>query len=384
MKFRHSIFPFWISRLKNVVIFIVSILIPVFINADDGHEFIRDPAFGAGYSVISPLRERYKKTPPVQQVYSLNKNKADPAWRLVQWGSNNSLVGVFPVRGSDGSTSWSYEENQGDNSVLYKRVTLGPDGLVSKNLVLGLELNGLAEFEAIKSDSAVSPYLPDKNHHWPHLLMMQEIETASLDHYQSIYLQFDARVLFDRQNIQVGLYDKNIHAARFVMGILVRNTLHGGAFWLMLVVYDDRFPEPGFSCKKCIDNEKLNCRAAVTLDDPGFWSCGYDGQRPGLSWQTFPANLKKGTQHMIFRIPSSAFRSGPLASEWRHHEVNLLPYLEAAIDAHQEAEIHRRKPGATHIDQRMFYTMRLFSVGWEITGLNHAAAEIKNISLKGY
>lgn len=384
MKFRHSIFPFWISRLKRAVVFIAAILIPVFIKADNGHEFIRDSAFDSGYAVISPLRDKYKKKPSVQQIHSINIKKVDPAWRLVQWGSTKSLVGMSPVRGLDGSASWSYEENRGNNSVIYKRVTLTPDSTVSGNLVLGLELNGLAEFEAKKPDSVATPYLPDKRHHWPHLLMMQEIETASLDHYQMIDLKFDARLVFDRPNIKMDFYDKNIHAARFVVAFLVKNTLHGGSFWLMLVVYDDRFPEPGFSCKKCKDKNKANCQIAMSLADPGIWSCGYDGDRPSLSWQSFPADLKKGTQHMIFRIPSSAFQSGHLSSDWQHHELNLLPYLDAAISAYQEGEIHQRKPTTTPIEQRMFYTMRLFSVGWEITGLNHAAAEIKNISLKGY
>jgi hypothetical protein len=200
------------------------------------------------------------------------------------------------------------------------------------------------------------------------------METKKLIEYEEITLSLDARLLFDIPNKQQG-FDPSLHAARFPIAIAVRNTLSNNTFWLILVVYDDRYPESGLNCLKCItqENGEEQCKIPQQLDAPGRWECPFDGSR----WSKEAE--KKGTWKMLFRVPTRAFAHGDIASgEWTRFEADLLPYIEAGIEAaRQTSHLGGFSEGLR------FYDLTFISLGWEITGLNQAAMAVRNLSLNG-
>jgi hypothetical protein len=200
--------------------------------------------------------------------------------------------------------------------------------------------------------------------------MLQNLKTKKIDQYQSMLLSFDANLLFDNSNIH-DAYNKKLHAARFVVSIAVRNTMTNNSFWLNLVVYDDRYPSSGFLCQKCRAADGQDCYIPGKLEDPGQWSCPFDGER----WSR--ESEKKGTRRMLFRLPTSAATTANIHDGgWVAYRVDLLPYIKAGVQAAcADKTLHGFLPSLE------FYDLTLLSFGWEITGLNHAAMQIRQISL---
>ena len=347
-------------------------------------QLLADTDFLAGYEVMSPQRNIYTDRSKREAVHSekvhndtLQKHK--PAWRLVQWGSANSIAGVQAVVLPEGGTTWTAEESAAAKKTIYKRVGIGlltaSPGQTDTRSVL-LELNGLAEFS--------SPYYTDKNRqkgktnnylasvdeYWPHLLMVQNLATEKLSAYSALTLSMDARLVFDTQNIGEG-YQQDLHAARFVVSMAVRDTLSNNGFWLNVVIYDSRYPDSGFLCQKCRSSNNHDCYTPKSLTDPGNWVCPFDGQR----WSKDAE--KKGTRRMIFRIPTAALTAESIHNgAWTHYQVDLMPYIKAGIEAARADKSLRGFHPSLE-----FYDLSLFSMGWEITGLNHAAMQIRNVGL---
>lgn len=325
---------------------------------------LNDGAFQQGYAVMSPQKDIYTNRVEVEAVHLLKPQNTlsvtTPEWRLVQWGSEQSIANS-PARSIDKSGKrWELALQNADKPAIYKAIALTTEG------ELTLELNALSEFDG--------QYLEGLDRYWPHLLMAQNIESQKLDKYKTIELSLDAKLLFDHQNISEG-YQAGIHAARFPIAIAVRNTLSGNMFWLSLVIYDDRYPESGFICQKChLDSaENEICRIPEKVDEAGRWECPFDGNR----WSK--DSEKRGTRKMIFRIPTVASTEDNIHSgDWAHYQINLLPYVQAGIQAARDTRALR----GFSTDLR-FYQLGFFSMGWEITGLNHAAIAVKNLSLTG-
>ena len=335
-------------------------------------ELLGDPGFQQGYSVISPERNIYTDRARQETIHLLSDQQPGitPAWRLLQWGSDLSLANVKPVPTAAGGKRWALTTAAKERVTAYKSISIEPHGEVT------LELNALANAigPAYLSYDKADLYLNSLDERWPHLLLAQNIQTLKLDQYRELNLSLDARLLFDHKNISEG-YRPSIHAARFPIAMAVRNTLSGNMFWLSLVVYDDRHATTGFSCQKClVDPQGMErCTTPSSLQDPGRWECPFDGKRWSASTE------KKGTRKMIFRIPTQAASADNIqAGQWAHYQVNLLPYIIEAVKAARET----RDLGGFSPDLR-FYELGFFSMGWEITGHNHAALSIKNLSLKG-
>ena len=82
---------------------------------------------------------------------------------------------------------------------------------------------------------------------------------------------------------------------------------------------------------------------------------------------------------MIFRIPTQAITKDNIHDgEWAHYEVDLFPFITEGIEAARaDKSLSGFSPGLG------FYEFGSFTMGWEITGLNHAAIAVKNLSLTG-
>jgi hypothetical protein len=341
---------------------------------------LQDTDFAFGYEVMSPARDIYTDRSVSETVHANKSQKHKPIWRLVQWGSAVSIAAAQPLILSDGALSWAAEANSPGTTLIYKRVTTGlrcdlPDKTSTKSLML--ELNGLAEFSTpLYRDknllkNKANRYLATADEHWPHLLMVQNLNTEKLSSYQALNLSLDARLLFDEKHISEG-YQHDRHAARFVVSIAVHNTMANNSFWLNLVIYDDRYVSSGFLCQKCRDKNRNDCYTPVRLEDPGLWSCPFDGER----WSK--ESEKRGTGRMLFRLPTSAATTANIQDGgWVGYQVNLLPYIKAGIEAARSDKTLGGFPASLE-----FYDLTLFSMGWEITGLNHSAMQIRQLSLQ--
>lgn len=375
---------FIISCGQLFLIALVNLAIPPSAAAAE-KPLLLDPDFSAGYEVMSPKRDIYTDRSKREAIHSEKEHseksqKQKPVWRLVQWGSANSIAGVDAVALAGGGTTWTAEENRAGQPMVYKRVGTGliagtaePGG---KTRSLLLELNGLAEFSSAyyadknRQKGKKNNYLTSSNEYWPHLLMVQNLATEKLSTYNTLTLSMDARLAFDDNNISEG-YQQDLHAARFVVSMAVRDTLSNNGFWLNAVIYDSRYPSSGFLCQKCRSANSQDCYVPELLTDPGSWVCPFDGQR----WSK--GAEKKGTRRMIFRIPTTALTAENIHNgAWTHYQVDLLPYIKAGIDAARADKSLRGFHPSLE-----FYDLSLFSMGWEITGLNHAAMQLRNVDL---
>jgi len=364
------------QRLCVLALLAFILIVPSVSRAENN--LLRDPDFRDGFAVMAPLRDIYTDRSRFEKVFRYNEHSNAvtsaklPPWRLVQWGSKRSLSSAT-VSQSSGEKQWTVAELRDGSDVVFKRVALHtPD--IDNPSALMLEINALAEFSAERDELAVagkpgnSRYLSDNDHYWPHLLMVQNLSTHHLSAYQHLHFAMDARLLFDEQNRRDG-YRRELHAGRFVVSFAVRNVMTGTSFWLNVPLYDDRFPQTGFGCQKCTSDTV--CHFPQALGEEGKWLCPFDGER----WNTTAE--KQGTQRMIFRVPTRALAAHDMqAGSWTHYEADLLPFIEAAVDAAHE-QSSSIQTALEHVD------ITLISIGWEMTGLNHAAMEIGHLALEG-
>ena len=61
---------------------------------------------------------------------------------------------------------------------------------------------------------------------------------------------------------------------------------------------------------------------------------------------------------------------------WVYVHGDLLPFVQAGIQAVRQRENGRRFPA-----DLFFYELGLFSIGWEITGFNHVASQLRDWQL---
>lgn len=323
-----------------------------------------DNHFSQGLKVTPPSGQRAGFTLQAERMpppacLPLKDCSSQPVWQLQQWSNAQDIVTA-----DNRFSSWTLFD---------------PDGRVQKRLVLKpldpgegdltLEMNGLSEFAA-RSRDGNPQYLPDLRRHWPHLLLAQPLETGRLVQYRHLKLRGQVRLLFDDPQRLPG-YDPGIHAARLLIAMTVRNRLTGDYFWLNLPLYDDRYPHTPFGCQKCTHHGE-RCYTPTALDDPGIWRCPED--RVGDQWWN---NEKTGTGRMIFRMPTRVFVHGAARSgDWVRIEGDILPYVVAGIEA-----VRLRENGRTFPSGLFFYELGIFSLGWEITGFNHAAAQLRDWQL---
>ncbi len=353
---------------QKKILLCVLLLSTVSVSARD---LLRDSHFVRGVEVAplvqAPFFQQKSKSPVVclpQSDCSLQ-----PQWKLQQWLTAQDIATGEHVAPQSGVEQWLLQDKQ---NRVQKKFQLAPGDFANGDV--WLELNGQSEFAARQADG-VQRYLPDLRSAWPHLLLAQRLDSGRLTQYRSLPLRGELRIPFDNLQQQPG-YNRNVHSARLVLAITVRNRLNGNYFWLNLPIYDDRLSATDFGCQKCVvEADGLrHCRTPQALRDVGEWHCPAD--KVGDNWRQ---NEKRGTARMIFRLPTQAFMTAaPVAGgDWTQVSVDLLPYVLAGIDA-----VRQRGEGLFPADL-FFYELGLFSVGWEITGFNHAAAQLRNWQLEG-
>ncbi len=324
---------------------------------------IDDPGFRHGVSVaaVAPHTLGKHKSARVEGVLQAAGSPDKPVWLLAQWGSTASVLGEQAEACDEGVACQRVMHAGGEQ----KAVVIG-DG---DTFDVMLRSNGLLEFSGRYGRE--TPYLR-KGEIWPHLLVSQPVKARAIADYKTLTLRFDARLDEDDSQQQAG-YNPRIHAARFVVALNIKNRFTGDFLWVMLPVYDDRWPVSQYGCQKCVEgvDGEPECAVPETLESPGRWQCPRDSvQGESVS--------KLGTSRMLFRLPSSAFVDKPLQEgEWVAHEIALKPWLLEALKA------AAGQGEAGFLYQPEDFRLASISLGWELSGLNKVSLSIRSLSLEG-
>lgn len=294
--------------------------------ASEAFELIADQHFQNGIEVLAP-------TDGSSDGFLNTNASATTYWQLAQWNCQQTIYGVTPTTLPSGSEEWADA---------YKAITMGP--LASSDADLILALDGDAEFGGVYRSSGSDP--------WPNLLVQQDIAEPSYGWYpgaQSIGqlsdlpLHIELKLLKAIDNIGSG-YDPGIHGAEFLLYFTIQNLNltspdYGDFLWFGLRFYDSRDDEPGLTSRPDIGTGKWIYNVGVA---PFDWSAG------GLTTN----------------------------GSWRILDTDLLPYIK---DGLQAAWTNGYLPNS--IGQYDDYKIGSMNMGWEITGLNDCAMQVKNFSV---
>jgi hypothetical protein len=338
-------------------------------------ELLHDPGIRDGLLPAAPKIDKFAKNPSYRQNQVLNnlKSRQKPSWKLFQWGNARNLGQVSPV--IDGHQySWHTWASPELQDKLLSRVTLFLPENSSSN-TLTLELNGKEQFawDHLKDEPGEqAQYIQSLKQNWPHLFISQDLDFFRLDDFSNLRFNMQARLVFDNRNIEEG-YVHDIHAGRFVVIFSIHNTFSRNYFWLILPVYDDRFTQSPFGCRRCTETKCRSVKQLGELEDGEQWRCPFDGG----PWRQ--EMEKYSSFKMMFRVGSRSFMDGSLHdNQWHNINFNLQPHAREAIKAVRTQVKSRGFSPSLH----NYYISNII-IGWEINGLNHAAVEIREPSLSG-
>lgn len=184
-------------------------------------ELIQDRKFERGFVLWKPEPGK------LVRYGALNGLKADsdPVWSLYQWSSRFPFEDSLRAETSDGALIFK-------NAA--KSVAIG--GAAEREAMLSLAANTRVEYGA-KARSAKDP--------WVHLLVQQDFDPpAALDQLSTLRLKLAAR-LVRSNNLHVGDYSPDIHAAQFQLFFTVQNRNpksagYGDYLWFGVPLYDNR------------------------------------------------------------------------------------------------------------------------------------------------
>jgi hypothetical protein len=211
----------------------------------------------------------------------------------------------------------------------HKRLVIFHDGTVE------LAVNGEDEFE--------SRY-PAKRLGIPELILAQEINSraGSVDRMTSLIFNLDFRKVYDQPNRRRG-YDPAKHALIFPVNFTVQNKNpaspgFGEYIWLQIVPYDDR--------------------------------------RQDYKTEAERTQIDVGTRRLIYFIPLPALTDQqPNTGRWVTLRGDILPFAYRALDVAFSRDL---------LKSRVYrdYSLGSVNIGYELTGLNVATFQFKNLSLK--
>lgn len=256
----------------------------------------------------------------------LVKNKPNE-WKLVQWGSNSSVMDITPVVETDGWYTW-----QDAN----KEVHMGLQGVRDYDLFFGVD--GVNEFGDVFRKNGEP---------WPHLLLEQGISAPGfqgpgcppLDEVNELQFHIEARLGNDFRDTRSG-YDVNLHTAQFQVFFTIQNLNinspgYGQYIWFGIPIYDDRYESPELLIKV----------------DPGTETLIYTLAYEDVA--TVSAHTK----------------------QWVSLDVDIYPHVLIAL---QEAWSLGYLVDSQNIAD---YKIGSMNIGWEVTGLNQVDMKIRDLSL---
>ena len=241
-----------------------------------------------------------------------------PTWQIAQWNSRHDLGKTPPVKGEDGTISYS---NAGKNITRFK------DGTLRLEVFAGNEYD--------------HPRVNGED--WPHLLIKQSFDPwIKLAGLEKLNYGIEVRMVHC-ENLMGSDYQSNLHTAHAPFYFYIRNATvdspdYNVAIWFGIATFDYRTPE-------LRDEEKI-------------------------SWDL-------GTSQFIYQVPQTqiwgdiSFHDG----QWHSVRTDILPMVQQAVEAMHTKDVFLH----TTLEDLEISGMNF---GWEVPGTFDAGLEVRNISLK--
>ena len=297
-------------------------------------EYFKDPNFSRGidlgcanYQVDNFFRGN---------VYFNGNTSATPWWTGAQNFSRFEIIGTRPTDLGDGLFGYA---NEGKLLATYRDT----DGATA------LRMEVYADNEFVDGE---------ERSNWPHLLIggdsLKNISRRIADFSELTY-SMDVKINFSENTMTEEEYDPSRHCAQTTAYFIIQNLERGskgyGEFiWFGIPIFDNRSDFPG---------------SMLIIDgDPSE-----DSDRGATGAVIYVI----GGDDMLDEIYDGV---NPKDGKWAHAEVNILPYVKAALIMAQSKGLMTN----TSFEQ---LSVGGFNLGWEVTGEFRASMDVKNISLCG-
>jgi hypothetical protein len=281
-------------------------------------DLLRDTCFHNGFEINAPKPGKHVAVGVLQHSTDTNK----PAWRLCQWNSKFDLSLSKPEILDNQTIRMGNEA---------KAVTISSQN-TRNDLILALD-----------SRPEYGGKVRTKGQPWPHLLVEQSVQPIVLfKDISRIAFTIEARLLTN-ECFKLEGYTSNLHTAQFPMTFIVQNRnkqSKGFAdfIWFCVALYDERKP---FS----------DLYAAKDTADP--------------------------SAKMIYSPPSITFSQQTLHDgNWvTFSHTNLYPLLSEAISLARTRGYLKESPDLGD------FAISSVNIGWEVTGINNVAIQIRNLNI---
>lgn len=281
-------------------------------------DLLRDTRFQNGFEINAPKAGKHVAMGVVQPPAATDK----PAWRLCQWNSKYDLSTAKPEILNNQTIRMGNEA---------KSVTLSSCNS-SNDLILALD-----------SRPEYNGKVRTKGQAWPHLLVEQTVQPIVLfKDVSRISFTIEARLLTNAC-VKLEGYTRNLHTAQFPMTFIVQNRNKqskgfGDFIWFCVTLYDERKP---FS----------DLYAAQDTADP--------------------------SAKMIYTPPSKTFSQQTLHDgNWgTFSHTNLCPLFTEAFALARKRGYLKESPDMGD------FTISSVNIGWEVTGINNVAIQIRNLDI---
>lgn len=306
---------------------------PVTDNQAD-YEYFKDPNFSRGIDMgcASYQVEKFYRG----NIYFNGNIGATPWWTGAQNFSRFEIIGTQPSDLGDGLFGF---KNEGKLLATYR----DEDG----STALRMEVYGDAEFVE-----------GEERGNWPHLLIGADSLATNprcIANFSELTYSMDVKINYCENTMTEEEYDPSRHCAQTTAYFIIQNLERGskgyGEFiWFGIPIYDNRSDFPG---------------SMLIIDgDPSE-----DSDRGATGAVIYVI----GGDDMLEEIYDGV---NPKDGEWAHAEVNILPYIKAALMLAQNKGLMTN----TTFEQ---LSVGGFNLGWEVTGEFRASMDVKNISLYG-
>lgn len=283
-------------------------------------DLLRDSRFQNGFQVGAPAAGTFDVTGLIQG----SAPAGEPAWRLVQWNSKYDLSTAQPVSMDENTVRYANEA---------KTVVL-TSGNRYNDLILSLD-----------SRPEYGGRMRMNNDRWPHLLIEQDVPSYLFKDVSRIDFAIEARLLKnDREQLEG--YSRTLHSAQFTLTFIIQNrNRHSPGFgdfiWFGVAMYDER-------------KEFCDVYAAMDTADP--------------------------SAKMIYCPAIREFSDETLhAGHWvTFSHTNLCRLFQVAFG------VARQKGYLKASSDVGDFAISSVIVGWEVTGVNNASMQIRNLNVRIY
>lgn len=288
-----------------------------------GTEILGDPLFEKGLSVSALWPEivqnggGFEKT-NTDTIY-FEQPGVKPVWQMAQWASKYDLGGTEPVRGADGSITYS---NPG------KKITRFADGTML------FDITTSTEYDRPRTG----------NDPWPHLLIQQDFaDQPNVGKIKNLNFSMDLKIVHCDKKMSDAEFKKDLHTAQSPFYFFMRN----------------------------INPQSEDYLLSLWVGVPSF---DYRYQRLE-SQQTVQWDI--GTSTYIYAIPSMTIWGDVSFHdfEWHSARLDLLPLVKQGVTAMQ------RKGQFTHTQLEDLVLVGM-NFGWEIPGTFDTGLMLRNLSVK--